>query len=429
MSDSTSHRARRAGAVHVMTPDLIPVEGVAGRSTRWSACLVGVDMAADTLWYEVPAEHTALLTRSLDPAILALLVPCMARGVDLVLEGAASPELVAAADGELQSLLRSFEPELHRIRVVATPGAGAPTVPQRTRGIAVGFSAGVDSYYTVLRELPSVTTLHGPMDGASPLLVFSNVGSHGVRGREVFVARRERLLAVAGELGLPLVTVDTDMDDLYSLPFLRTHVLRNASVAHLLGGGVARYLSSSTGGDARTDDGSWDAGAFIDLAELDGVLLPLCSTGSVEVRSAGEGVTRVEKTRVLATEAITFRTLDVCARSRVGSGNCSTCWKCLRTLATLDILGVLDEYAPVFRLRRYRLLRPFVLAHLWVARGRLTTEVLDLALHEGSAAVLRARRWRIPVALGVRAAEVGVRLLGRSPRLVRAALRRVWNRG
>ena len=295
---------------------------------------------------------------------------------------------------------------------------------------AVGFSAGVDSYYTVLRELPTVTPLPGSADDASPrFLVFSNVGSHGIRGREVFVARRERLQAVARELGLPLVTVDTDMDDLYSLPFRRTHVLRNASVAHLLGGGVARYLSSSTGGDARTDDRSWDAGAFVDLAELDGVLLPLCSTASVEVRSAGVGVTRVEKTRVLATEAITFRTLDVCARSRVGSGNCSTCWKCLRTLAMLDILGVLDEYGPVFRLRRYRLLRPFVLAHLWVARGRTAEEVRDLALREGSAAVLRARRWRIPVALGVKVVEVGVRLVGRSPRVVRAALRRVWNRG
>ncbi len=110
-------------------------------------------------------------------------------------------------------------------------------------------------------------------------------------------------------------------------------------------GGIGRYLYASTYSRADAVVRPWH-----DISCGDLVGLPMLSTDALTAASSGSEHTRVEKTLRVADLPVTYRTLDVCARGRMPPGNCSACIKCLRTLLTLEIAGVVDRYAPVFDL-------------------------------------------------------------------------------
>jgi hypothetical protein len=61
----------------------------------------------------------------------------------------------------------------------------------------------------------------------------------------------------------------------------------------------------------------------------------------------------VEKTRRLAKIPGANRWLNVCVAPSPDGKNCSTCKKCCRTLLTLEILGLLDDFKQVFSLDKW----------------------------------------------------------------------------
>ena len=390
------------------------------REVVWSASVTvrGGHAAAPAtaLSYRVPPEHGALLSTTLDAALVGLLIPAMHSGEDLHLDGPVSSHLLGAANSSLQESLRVVIPRLRRIHVSSSsrvPG----TAP--AEGVATGFSAGVDSYFTVLRHRDA-SSLHGT---ALTHLVHSNVGSHGINGREVFAARTARLIRPAGELGISLVPVDSNLSEFYRLPFQQTHSLRNASIAHLLAGGIGRYLSSSTGSDR--DARLMETG---DIASADNIILPLLSTPTVQVESAGGDTSRFRKTLLLTQSPSTFSTLQVCAKSRIDAKNCSMCWKCLRTMVTLDVLGSLEEYSESFDLTRYRLLRqPYLIWEL-ASDNLLTRDLLDEASAAGYFPLHRAERWRFLSPPLQRLQRLGMWARARAPRGLITRARRTWNR-
>jgi hypothetical protein len=54
-------------------------------------------------------------------------------------------------------------------------------------------------------------------------------------------------------------------------------------------------------------------------------------------------VTRVDKTAMIANDPFALDHLRVCLRNRGGPGNCGRCKKCIRTMVTLDAIGVLSR--------------------------------------------------------------------------------------
>jgi hypothetical protein len=154
----------------------------------------------------------------------------------------------------------------------------------------------------------------------------------------------------AAEVGLDMVRVDSNLDDLIETRFERTHVLRNASAVLLLQKLFGKYFYSSTHRfqDCYISESS-------DLAHADPAAVHLLSTESMESISTGCQYSRVEKTRRAISIPQTRQMLNVCVTPLTGTGrNCSRCFKCLRTLATLDLLGQLDAFSEVFDLGVYR---------------------------------------------------------------------------
>lgn len=333
----------------------------------------------DTLWYRVEKRFADFLTTSSDAALLALLIPAMAAGEEILLAGEVSEQLHRSLAGPYQELLQAVIPSLHHS---AIRPAGLRASGPRPSGIATGFSGGVDSFCVLADHYYG----DQPSDGRVTHLLFNNVGSHGREGQTLFRDRQARAAQAAAEIGLPLIVVDSNVDAFYGPPlgFQQTHTPRNTSVPFLLQGGIGRFLYASTYAHA-----SAFVGPAHDMAYSDMVALPLLSTGRLEAVSTGSEHTRVEKTLRVANLPVSYRALDVCARGNT-AGNCSACTKCMRTLLTLEIAELVDRYARVFDLAVYREGRERHCSTVLRSTAPLNREIVAFAVTQGYAFPLRS---------------------------------------
>ena len=192
------------------------------------------------LWFEVEAAHAGLLSERADHVAIGLLLPAMRRGRDLHIGGEVTDVLLYQLNNDLQGLLRLVYPACSAIRVTTDATAAAGPMPQ---GVATGFSAGVDSF-AVLTEFALSDDVPEPLRITH--LLNNNVGAHGQEGRDLWRERCIGIRRITDELGLPLVTVDSNLDDFYpDMGFLETVTFRNATVPHLLGAGIGRFYSAS----------------------------------------------------------------------------------------------------------------------------------------------------------------------------------------
>ena len=232
-----------------------------------------VEGQAGTLWYSVDESFEELIAGESDAALVALLIPAMAKGEDLYFGGSVSERLLYNASRPLQSLLRCVMPQLHPVRIFPESTHRALSVPDS--GVATGFSGGVDSY-SVLADNYSAST---PGGFQVTHLLFNNVGSHGQgnAGESLFKTRYERLVPAADALDLPFVMVNSNLDSFYEFPFnfQQTHTLRNASVALLLQKGIGRFMYASAYHYRDVFVGPTDSLAPSDVASLPAVFNPV----------------------------------------------------------------------------------------------------------------------------------------------------------
>ena len=354
-----------------------------------------VDVASEkenrTLWYRLHESNIDLISDSSDAALVALLIPAMATGEDIHISGRVSEKLLYSCSEPLQAVLKSVIPSLKKIKIHAETIDDRPA--ERASGVATGFSAGVDSYCVLADHYDSKVA-----DGFKVThLLFNNVGSHGKGGENLFKERYERLLPTAKLLKLPLVMVDSNLDEFYFSKrkeirspetggiFEQTHTLRNASVALFLQGGIGRYLYASA-----YEYKDIFVGPTGSMAYSDAVTLPLLSTETLDTLSVGSQYNRVQKTLRVAEVPTSYKTLDVCASDSKATTapNCSKCGKCLRTLVTLEIAGRLEQYSESFDLSVYRTHRERYMAELLGSRKLLSREVAQFA---------KARGYRFPL--------------------------------
>lgn len=335
------------------------------------------------LWYSVPHGYEDyLVTERLDAFVVGLLLLGMKNGEDIYVDGVMSEKLFYNLTQCYMHIVRILVPALHRIKVVPEQ---LDSTALGAKGVATGFTGGVDSFCALADH-------HwGPVpDGFKVThLLIHNVGSHGhgEAGRRVFEERFSRTLPAARELGMPIIKIDSNLDDLFctsGLGFQLTNVARGVSAVLTLQKLIGRYLlaSSFRYADCRVHK-------TYDMAYADPMALHLLSTESTECISTGSQYSRVEKIARISDVPITYRYLDVCVSPGKAeqAGNCSKCWKCNRTMLTLEMLGKLDRYSSVFDLNVYRKNRVRFMGQVLVSRDVLMKEVAESA---------RQRHWRFP---------------------------------
>ena len=211
--------------------------------------------------------------------------------------------------------------------------------------------------------------------------MLGNVGSfgQGEMGRKRFQERLAANSLMARSMGLDLVGIDSNLDSFFPPnTFTMSHSLRSAALAHLMDGEVGRYLSS-----AGTLYSEVVSVRPPDIAYIDPIVLPLLSSVTLVTESVGAEANRVEKTSRISHIPQAQHGLDVCVVFPPDRLNCSRCYKCLRTLLTLEILGRLDDFATMFDLAVYWSERPSYVAKVLAGSSTFDRQILDLARDRG----------------------------------------------
>lgn len=260
-----------------------------------------------------------------DPFLALALVPAMAAGRPLRVEGEVSPVLLAAIP-RIQRLLHWGYPKLTEVPVQARPRDEAPGA--RASGVGAFFSGGLDSFYTVLKRRNDFTHLIF-LDGFDI--------PPGYQRRRAQVA--ESVRRAASELGKPLIEVVTDHRE-FVAEYVALWPAHYGAVA-----AAAYFLSSQLGRIYRPGSTNYAEYAFAASGSLDHLVTPLWSTDRVDLVYDGFEASRCDKAVLLAQNDVALRWLRVCQTRDVEDLNCGHCEKCLRTMLNLWAAGSLDRCA------------------------------------------------------------------------------------
>ena len=304
------------------------------------------------VWFDCDAAHADKLSwEACDGFLVAMLAVAMRAGDDIVVEGPLSSRLHYNLTSYYVELVRNLVPGTRTISIQASH---LTRKHRGGNGVFTGFSAGIDSFCTILEHRAGRV----PAEYQVTHLLFNNVGSHGQSEstQKIFQEKYARLERHSTSLDLPLIKVDSNLDSIMRLNFQQTHTLRNVAVALMFQKSCAKYLYPSTlhYRDVRVE-------RTHDIAYADSIGVGLLSTETTECISSGGQYTRFRKTEIISSEPVTYEALDICVAGEVavlaGRTNCSQCWKCARTLLSLEIIGALPRYERCFNLDTYRKFR------------------------------------------------------------------------
>lgn len=364
-------------------PEILECEDV----VRLSTCLE-FDGRSKEAWYEIPKEnaHWFSMDRS-DGFVVGLLMQAMQLRKNIVTLVPMSSKLWHNLTQFFIPMMAQSFPDLHQIRIL--PESLIEDLAPGT-GVATGFSGGVDSFATVVQHLAREDS---PSHKVSHFL-FHNAGSHSTgdheAARRLFWQRFETLKPFTDQVGIPFVAVDSNISEVFPIDFIGMHSALNASIPLILQNQFQRYYYASTYkyadcGVNRTDD----------IARFDPLAFHLFSTEGLDCVSTGSQMSRVEKTLLVSEYEPSKKFLNVCVDPAFEGKNCSVCFKCCRTLMTLELLGKAEAYRGVFDLEKFRAIKnDYLLRLLRYKRGSFESEIAELYREVGAGPMVRALRLR-----------------------------------
>lgn len=268
----------------------------------------------DIYWYDLPKQFADAIDRSANPWAVAMLPLAASCKESLRIDAPIDPLLKSGAE-EVSRIFHCWYPDVRPVQIEAP--LKQPRSPDPALSTAAFFSGGIDSWYTVLDRRPTKwITVHGfdiPLERAA-----------------AFLRMIDRFRPIAQRFGAELIPVVTNLRSSHwgRLPWgPLSHGCALASVAHVLSGLLNRAIIASS-----SNLRPWGSHVVTD---------PLLSATHLTIEHHAAAVSRVEKTRRIASSPAALTGLRVCWVGR-DDLNCGRCEKCLRTMATLELLGVLD---------------------------------------------------------------------------------------
>ena len=257
------------------------------------------------------------LVTSSDALACAFWLPAMASGRPLVSDSAID-ELLHGNLLQIRSIAAQWWnfPEVDLI---------APTVRRESNGTGVGlfFTCGVDSMFTLLRNIDHVDHLinvHG----------FDIRLDDGAR----FKKQKESILRVAELTKKTSIFVETNLKEHPAFSWMSweiAHIAALISVGSLLTDHLDRIYVAST--DIPPPWGSH--------ADLD----PLWGSSALKVVNNEKGLSRLDKVLTISDWPVAHDNLKVCWENKRETLNCGICEKCLRTMTQIEVSGTLDKFS------------------------------------------------------------------------------------
>lgn len=244
--------------------------------------------------------------------------------------------------------------------------------------VLTGVSCGVDSIYTVATNLKTCDPAHDLTH-----LAFFNVGSHYTgddRSKSLFEGRRAKCLAFSNAVGLPMIEIGSDLPQFIArhskgYSHEENHTFMSVFCLLTIQKGF-RYYYYSSGMSYRDFNCKYIPHGHYDSSRYDLLTLTMSSYGKHRFYSSGGNISRLNKTLFISTFPAAQEYLNVCVNT---VENDNTCFKCRRTLLSLDASGNLDKFGKVFDLDYYYKNRKGYIESMYVSalRGdKLMAEIL-----------------------------------------------------
>jgi hypothetical protein len=327
------------------------------RTCRIERAGPGASVPAAALWFSLPDLGAGMAAEPDEPFLAAALVQAMAEGRDLVLHGAASAELLGNLL-EFRDVWHRWAPQRYaRIGIDADTVSPRGVPRERGAGVVTGFSAGVDSFFTLwahtsglaghrARRITHAAFVHGfdiPLSDAAAFDV---------------VCRRSA--PVLADHGIQLVPMRTNLREV--LPY-HWEMMYGAALAACL-----QQLRPVCGEGLIASSRPYDASTL--LMGSNAVTDALLSSASFAVREDGAGHGRAEKIAALAQWPASLTALRVCWQGAQYDRNCSRCEKCIRTAlgflaAGVSVPACFDPVPTIAEIERLRVAR----GHTWWTNG------------------------------------------------------------
>ncbi len=313
-------RSGRQTPIHRGTSRVVEIKNlravVEGRTSR-----VCADVDGDPLWFE---SGDASLQPAAEAFGCAALPVAVEHHADVVLDA----PLDAVWNTHVKAIQETWRQwwRIRRARIYPRAEQKQPFV--KARGVALCFTSGVDSFYSLLRG-----------GYAFDHLIF-------VQGYDVKLSDAARaeaaersLREVAAAVGAKAVVIRTNVREhptFRAADWERTHGGALAATGHLLRQTIGILAISAS--YPYYLDTPWGSHWKID---------PLWSSSQVEIVHSGAWLWRKEKLEALAEEDLVRKHLRVCWQSGGTEVNCGFCEKCVRTMLILALAGQLEHF-PIF---------------------------------------------------------------------------------
>lgn len=280
------------------------------------------------VWFRfpgLPPEHIAL---NGNPFVAALLAVAMWLRRPIEIDAPVSGQLLSGASQIMniwsgwERRLRPIEIRAQALRETHSPG----------RGSGCFFTAGVDSFHTVLKNLSTETG----SSRITHLLFLSGQPDMPLENETGFNRRRADIAEVARELGLAAIFGATNVRDIVPGMTL-SWAVRAASNLAAPGLCLSPLLERAIFSTGLAFD-AWYRWGNDPLTD------PLWSTEQIRFENHGYETTRARKVELTIRESsVALRHLRVCAVGEFTGDNCGRCEKCLRTMISLRAAGVLER--------------------------------------------------------------------------------------
>lgn len=359
---------------------------VSGRTVSSDSDKNTVRLEADTVWhfdgmthkmtlyYEVEEkwEKYLVLDRS-DPFILALLELAMEKQCMIQYEAPMTETLKYNLECYLIPVYSRKIGKFYKIQL--TGPVTCELIPSESV-VGTGFSAGVDSFYTVLRhkdmEYTSkrVTHLMLAVNGAAM------TGSTEETDKKWFDTEMKTFTPIANEMGLELIGVNSNV----SLINQYKKVLKGGD--SIVTSGFVYALRRLFGTYYWASAYEADVLAFTDGAAgfMEPFSVPLMTVEGLHFYHSGCEVSRIEKVAFIADNPCVQKVLTVCGSPE----SCGACFKCLRTMSELYSLKKLDNFGQVFDVPRYsRHFTSKLARELTIDHPPFTTDILKSMKQNG----------------------------------------------
>ena len=271
----------------------------------------------DIIYFRVPEEYK--LYPVAEGFIAMALLEAMYTNQPIVVEESTpvSKKLHESLE-ELQAIYASWNRELN---IVDIRGEITTDVIDFER-IGSFFSAGVDSSHTLVNNKDDISHL---------IMCWGFDGGNDQESWDKRIAAQTVFAESIGKKLLPVVTNAREWTDKKLISWTMAHGLFLSSVGGLLGMKRVYIPASHTYNELFP----WGTHVLSD---------PMWSTESTEVIHHGAGARRSEKVRDIIDDKAIADNLQVCWRGI--HENCGTCSKCIRTMISIDLLGVSTKALP-----------------------------------------------------------------------------------